>query len=69
MVESLHLFSHLDQIREFYQQGLRFLLDKVQTDTFDEATPIGLYFAKLWYYEKLYPVIFTTAALGRKISS
>lgn len=27
--------------------------------------PIGLYFSALWYYEKLYPVIFTVAALGR----
>ena len=28
-----------------------------------EPAPIGLYFAKLWYFEKLYPLIFTTAAL------
>ena len=27
------------------------------------AAPIGLYFARLWYSEQLYPVIFTTAAL------
>ena len=27
-------------------------------------SPIGLYFAKLWYYEKLYPLIFTVASLG-----
>ena len=27
------------------------------------AAPIGLYFASLWYSEKLYPVIFTVAAL------
>jgi squalene-hopene/tetraprenyl-beta-curcumene cyclase len=27
--------------------------------------PIGFYFAKLWYYEKLYPTIFSVAALGR----
>ncbi|OVE81215.1 hypothetical protein BVY04_03835 [bacterium M21] len=26
--------------------------------------PIGLYFASLWYYEKLYPVIFATRALA-----
>jgi squalene-hopene/tetraprenyl-beta-curcumene cyclase len=31
---------------------------------FDPA-PIGLYFAKLWYFERLYPVIFTVAALER----
>jgi len=26
------------------------------------ASPIGLYFARLWYSERLYPIIFTTAA-------
>ncbi len=26
--------------------------------------PIGFYFAKLWYHEKLYPLVFATAALG-----
>ena len=30
------------------------------------ASPIGLYFARLWYYEKLYPLIFSLSAL-RKI--
>lgn len=29
------------------------------------AGPIGFYFARLWYYESLYPLIFATAALGR----
>ncbi len=28
------------------------------------AEPIGLYFAKLWYSERLYPLIGVTAALG-----
>ena len=28
-----------------------------------EPSPIGLYFAKLWYSERLYPLIFTVAAL------
>ncbi len=28
-------------------------------------TPIGLYFASLWYYERLYPVIFSISALQR----
>ena len=29
------------------------------------ASPIGFYFAKLWYFEKLYPLIFTAGALAR----
>lgn len=28
-------------------------------------SPIGFYFAKLWYFERLYPLIFTVAALGQ----
>ena len=28
-------------------------------------SPIGFYFAALWYYERLYPLIFTATALGR----
>jgi squalene-hopene/tetraprenyl-beta-curcumene cyclase len=28
-------------------------------------TPIGFYFAKLWYYERLYPMVWTAEALGR----
>lgn len=34
-----------------------------------EPSPIGLYFSKLWYYERQYPVIFTVAALGRASST
>ena len=26
-------------------------------------SPVGFYFAKLWYYEKLYPIIYPVAAL------
>jgi len=36
------------------------------TATLDQpvaAAPIGLYFASLWYYEKMYPAIFALAAL------
>ena len=36
------------------------------TDTnLAEPAPIGLYFAKLWYFERLYPLIFSLDALGR----
>jgi squalene-hopene/tetraprenyl-beta-curcumene cyclase len=29
------------------------------------AAPIGLYFAKLWYHEELYPWVFAAAGLGQ----
>ena len=41
-------------------RGRQWLLTR---DTLVPA-PIGLYFAKLWYFEKLYPLIFTVAALA-----
>ena len=32
-----------------------------------ETAAIGFYFAKLWYYERLYPQTFVVAALGRAV--
>jgi squalene-hopene/tetraprenyl-beta-curcumene cyclase len=45
--------------------GIRWLVQAVETDVFRRPAPIGFYFSKLWYYEKLYPVIFSLAALGQ----
>jgi squalene-hopene/tetraprenyl-beta-curcumene cyclase len=45
--------------------GLRWLVQQVEAGDLSRPTPIGFYFAKLWYFEKLYPIIFTVAALGR----
>jgi squalene-hopene/tetraprenyl-beta-curcumene cyclase len=48
------------------QNGVTWLLDRVETcDLGAAATPIGLYFARLWYYEQLYPLIFAAGALNR----
>lgn len=46
-------------------QGLAWLVSRVERGEHRQAAPIGLYFAKLWYYEELYPLTFTVAALGR----
>ena len=46
-------------------KGLAWLVDQVQAGGLSNPTPIGFYFAKLWYFEKLYPIVFTVAALGR----
>jgi squalene-hopene/tetraprenyl-beta-curcumene cyclase len=40
-------------------------VEQVEAGGLKKPTPIGFYFARLWYYEKLYPIIFTVAALGR----
>jgi len=49
------------------QRGMNWLVEAVESGRFREPSPIGFYFAKLWYYEKLYPLIFTVAALGRAV--
>jgi squalene-hopene/tetraprenyl-beta-curcumene cyclase len=53
--------------RSLLNKGVEYLVKSVDEGTFTKASPIGFYFAKLWYFEKLYPLIFTVAAL-RKIS-
>jgi squalene-hopene/tetraprenyl-beta-curcumene cyclase len=44
---------------------LTWLVERVERGEHRQPAPIGFYFAKLWYYEKLYPLTFTVAALGR----
>ena len=39
------------------------LIETVEGDKIFEKWSIGFYFAKLWYYERLYPVLFTASAL------
>ena len=53
--------------QEAVTRGVAWLVDAVESGRFREASPIGFYFAKLWYFEKLYPLIFTVAALGRAV--
>lgn len=45
--------------------GVEWLVAAVETSGHREPSPIGFYFAKLWYYEKLYPLIFAVSALGQ----
>jgi len=44
-------------------QGASWLLRQI--DQPESPTPIGLYFARLWYFEKLYPLIFALSALQK----
>lgn len=50
-------------------KGLEWLCCKVELNQHRESSPIGFYFAKLWYYEKLYPLTFAVSALGRAIQT
>jgi squalene-hopene/tetraprenyl-beta-curcumene cyclase len=52
-------------VRQQVVKGANWLMDKVENGDWLNASPIGFYFARLWYYEKAYPQIFTVAALSR----
>ena len=49
------------------EAGLSWLIPRVEDGRFREPSPIGFYFAKLWYFEALYPLIFTVAALRKAV--
>jgi squalene-hopene/tetraprenyl-beta-curcumene cyclase len=52
---------------ERVQRGLTWLVERVESGGLYDPTPIGFYFAKLWYFEKMYPIVFSVAALGRAL--
>ncbi|MBM4030520.1 MAG: squalene--hopene cyclase, partial [Planctomycetes bacterium] len=47
--------------------GVHWLIEHTDCGRSFPPSPIGLYFAKLWYFEKLYPLIFTVGALQRAL--
>lgn len=50
--------------KEAIENGAEWLIKKTKNCTEFSPAPIGLYFANLWYYEKLYPVIFSVEAFN-----
>ncbi len=64
-VEALADPSLPPQAAAAVRAGLHWLLAALAEQTWTRASPIGLYFAKLWYFEKLYPIVFTAGALAR----
>jgi squalene-hopene/tetraprenyl-beta-curcumene cyclase len=46
------------------RRGCDWLVNATAGGTEFPATPIGLYFAQLWYHERLYPLVFTISALA-----
>ncbi len=52
-------------VLEAVRAGAAWLVQHTCGGTDFPAAPIGLYFARLWYFEKLYPLVFTVSALRR----
>jgi squalene-hopene/tetraprenyl-beta-curcumene cyclase len=66
-VEALASVGSGSQFEPALGDGLRWLVEAVESGRHRQASPIGFYFARLWYYEKLYPLAFTVSALGRAL--
>jgi len=63
MIALSHFLSA--EIEQAVARGAHYLIECVHRDTWRTPSPIGLYFASLWYSEELYPVAWTLEALGR----
>ncbi|MBI4564271.1 MAG: squalene--hopene cyclase [Planctomycetes bacterium] len=61
------LAGHEGDVTEALTRGCRWLVTETEEGTRFPPAPIGFYFAKLWYWEKLYPVIFCVSALRRAL--
>jgi squalene-hopene/tetraprenyl-beta-curcumene cyclase len=46
-------------------RGVEWLLSRVDDGTWTNPSPIGFYFAKLWYFEANYPLVWTVGALRK----
>jgi squalene-hopene/tetraprenyl-beta-curcumene cyclase len=65
-VEALASADHgQPHVAEAVKKGVQSLIEQTQGGTRFPPVPIGFYFARLWYYEELYPVVFAAAALER----
>jgi squalene-hopene/tetraprenyl-beta-curcumene cyclase len=66
-VEAL-LAAHADAaLRPTLEEGIEWLIRAVREGRHREPSPIGFYFAKLWYHERVYPLVFSVAALGQAL--
>jgi squalene-hopene/tetraprenyl-beta-curcumene cyclase len=54
-------------VEEAIAAGVGWLAEHTSRGTQFAPSPIGFYFANLWYFEELYPLIFTVAALSRLV--
>jgi len=57
-------FTHTQDAKAAIERGLAWLYKQWASDKGKEPTPIGLYFARLWYSEAMYPLVFSLGALG-----
>ena len=64
VVEALCLCGSKARKSPAIMRGLKWLAAGIGRETLNTSWPIGFYFAKLWYYERMYPAVFGLAAIG-----
>lgn len=66
-ISLLERFGRLEapDLPEVLARGYGWIERATERGTRFEASPIGFYFAKLWYFERIYPLVWTVEALER----
>lgn len=59
------LNSNQPRHRDAAVAGVTWIKRATDLDVIDHCHPIGFYFAKLWYHEKLYPLVFAMSAMAK----
>ena len=52
------------RISKAVARGAHWLIDATSGGRETTGAPLGLYFARLWYYEELYPMVFALLGLA-----
>jgi squalene-hopene/tetraprenyl-beta-curcumene cyclase len=60
--------GHDEEVRVLIAEGCRWIWKATDGGTRFTPSPIGLYFARLWYAESLYPIVFSIEALTRAVN-
>jgi squalene-hopene/tetraprenyl-beta-curcumene cyclase len=66
-VEALLAARNDPSLQSVVNEGLQWLVKAIGQQRHRQPAPIGFCLAKLWYYERVYPLAFTVAALGQAI--
>lgn len=62
---SLRSRTEESEVVSLFTRALHWWNESTRQGSHFPANPIGFYFAKLWYYERLYPIVYSLSALGR----
>jgi squalene-hopene/tetraprenyl-beta-curcumene cyclase len=68
-VMGLSGYTRHDNASQAVINGAEYLIRRVEHGTWLQSSPIGLYFASLWYSEDTYPVSWTVEALARVLNN